>query len=55
MVFSADVKIQWGKVNILWEEKVSENIRFRAITWNHRKFQYCYANRNLLSIFLTCI
>jgi len=35
MAFSADAKIQWGKLNILCEEMVSKNVRLRAITWNH--------------------
>ena len=31
MAFSNNVKIQWGKINILFEQKVSEKFRLRAI------------------------
>jgi len=31
MAFSADAKIQWGKLNILCEEMANENVRIRAI------------------------
>jgi len=40
MAFSNNVKVQWGKLNILCEEKVSEKFRFRATVRNKVYFTY---------------
>jgi len=39
MAFSNNVKIQWGKINILCEEKVSEEFRLRAIVDDRAKLK----------------
>ncbi len=35
MAFSADAKIQWGKLNILCEEIANEKFTIRAIVRTH--------------------